>query len=130
MDHKASSESEITLDGGHSPEFLPPRAKIQRLTGKKTSLTVEPGKPLHIQELQSSQMEATFSKEIPAAERLKLIKEQEERIECLLVTLETSVKKGQSVKIGINMIINYEVPRMGTLVPEVLFFFFSNETAP
>lgn len=60
-------------------------------------------------------MESPFSKEIPAAERLKLIKEQEERIEYLLVTLETNVKKGQSVEMSINMITNYEVPHRGQL---------------
>ena len=98
----AECESKTTDDVHGSPEFLPPSAKIKRLASNETpSLDEGCSKPSVCQELLSSQAARTASKEMTAAEKLNLIREQEEKIKQMLVLLETSVKRGLSFEDGI-----------------------------
>ena len=97
MDHNTPFDCEITVDSGGSPEFLPPSAKIQKLSKEKERLAGELAKTHVYQEIQSPQVQTAFNTEKPAAERLKSIKEQEEKIEGFLVSLESNVKRGKKV---------------------------------
>lgn len=95
----AQSESEITGDIHDSPEYLPPSAKIKRLASKETQSLDGEGcsKSSVCHELLNSQAVKTASKEMTAAEKLSLIREQEEKIEQMLVSLESSVKRGGNI---------------------------------
>ena len=88
MDNKASAEceSKTTGDVHGSPEYLPPSAKIKRLASKEMPSLDE----------RSSKSPRTASKEMSAAEKLTLIREKQEKIEQMLVLLESSVNRGQS----------------------------------
>jgi len=93
----AQSESEITSDIHDSPEYLPPSAKIKRLAFKETpSLDEGCSKSSVCHELNSQAVKAA-SKEMTAAEKLSLIREQEEEIEQMLVSFESSVKRGGNI---------------------------------
>ena len=97
LDKKAPAEceSKITDDVHGSPEYLPPSAKIKRLASKDTpSLDEGCSKSSDCNELLDSQ---ATSKEMTAAEKLTLIREQEEKIEEMLVLLESSVERGQTI---------------------------------
>ena len=90
LDKKAPAECErkTTGDVDGSPEYLPPSAKIKRIASKEIP-SLEQG---------SSKSTRMASKEMSAAEKLTLIKEKQEKIEQMLVLLESSVKRGQSVQ--------------------------------
>ena len=95
MEPKASGEGKITLGSCSSPEFLPPSAKIQRLAKDKTDLEEVAAKLGVDQELKSTPLETKFNEEQSASERLKSIREKEEKIEELLMQLESNIKRGQ-----------------------------------
>ncbi|KAL9981692.1 hypothetical protein ACROYT_G010433 [Oculina patagonica] len=91
---KTFTESESTITGHGSPEYLPPSAKMQKLADKeKQSLTEGCTESRVCHELQSSQA-TTANMEKTAEEKLTLIREQEEKIGELMVLLESNVKKG------------------------------------
>lgn len=93
----AECENKTMGDVHGSPEYLPPSAKIKRLTSKETPILDEGSSRSSVyQEQLSSQAARPASKEMTAAEKLNLIREQEEKIEQMLVLLESSVKRGQS----------------------------------
>ena len=97
MNQKTFAKSQNAIKGNCSPEYLPPSAKLQKLAGnEKQSLNEGSAKlPLRVcHKLQSSQA-TTSNVEKTAAEKLALIREQEEKIEELMVLLESNVKKGQ-----------------------------------
>lgn len=85
FDHKGKE-----VGSGGSPEFLPPSAKIQKLENENKE---QEGGLLN-QERPNLPAESTSSTEKPGVARLKLIKENEEKIEKLLETLESKVKGG------------------------------------
>ena len=94
----AQSESEITGDIHDSPEYLPPSAKIKRLASKETpSFDEGCSKSSVCHELLNPQAVKTASKEMTAAEKLSLIREQEEKIEQMLVSLDSSVTRGGNI---------------------------------
>lgn len=101
MDQKTPAESErkIKEDIHGSPEYLPRSAKIQRLESKeKPSLHHgSSAKSIVYHEMQSSQTATTTNVEKTAAEKLILIREQEEKIEQMLIVLESNVKRGQKI---------------------------------
>ena len=105
MEPKASGESKITLERDGSPEFLPPSAKFQRLAKEKTDLAEEVAEKLGVaQELQSTHLETTSNALKPASERLKSIREKEEKIEELLMQLESNIKTGKKTKLFNGMV--------------------------
>jgi len=94
----AECESRTTGDVHGSPEYLPPSAKIKRLASKGTpSLDEACLKSSVCNELLNSQAAKTASNEMTAAEKLTLIREKEEKIEEMLVLLESSVERGQTI---------------------------------
>lgn len=95
MNQKAFTESESTITRHGSSEYLPPSAKMQRLADKeKQSLKEGCTESRVCHELQSSQA-TTANMEKTAADKLTLIREQEGKIEKLMVLLESNVKRGQ-----------------------------------
>ena len=98
MDKKdpTERESKITGDIHGSPEYLPPSAKIKRLASKETPSVDEGCSNSSVcHELLNSQAARTANKEITGAEKLNSIREQEEKIEQMLVLLESSVKRSR-----------------------------------
>lgn len=96
LEPKASGESKITLERDDSPEFLPTSAKVQKLTKEKTELAEEVAAKRGVdQELQSTHLETTSNAVKPASERLKSIREKEQKIEELLMQLESNIKRGK-----------------------------------
>lgn len=112
MHQKTFTESESTITGHGSPEYLPPSAKMQRLADKeKRSLTEGCTESRVCHELKSSQATCTASMEKTAAEKLTLIREQEEKIEELMVLLESNVKRGQRIH---TMSFSFQTPLRNT----------------
>jgi len=94
----AECESKTTGDVHGSPEYLPPSAKIKRLASKGTPSVDEARlKSSVCNELLNFQAAKRASKEITPAEKLTLIREQEEKIEEMLMLLESSVERGQTI---------------------------------
>lgn len=92
------TESESIITGHGSPEYLPPSAKIQRLANKEKQSTEGSAKSRVDNEVQGLQA-TTADMEKTATEKLSLIREQEEKIEELMVLLESNVKRGQKIYI-------------------------------
>lgn len=93
----AECESKTTGDVHGSPEYLPPSAKIKRLASKEMpSLDEGSSKSSVCLTELNSQAARTASKKMSAVEKLTLIREKQEKIEQMLVLLESSVKRGQS----------------------------------
>ena len=98
LDKKAPAECErkTTSDVQGSPEYLPPSAKIKRLASKEMPSLEEGSSKSSVCNTEiNSQAARTASKEMSAAEKLTLIREKQEKIEQVLVLLESSVKRGQ-----------------------------------
>lgn len=92
MNESANLDVTTTRDAPSSPEFLPPDAKVQKLAIKdKTGSAKTRG----CEELESSQASST-TKDKVAGEKLSSIKEHEDKIAELLVTLESDLARGRN----------------------------------
>ena len=90
MNESANLDATTTRDAPSSPEFLPPDAKVQKLAIKdKTGSAKTRG----CEELESSQLS---TKDKVAGEKLSSIKEHEDKIAELLVTLESDLARGRN----------------------------------
>lgn len=92
LNESANLDVTTTRDAPSSPEFLPPDAKVQKLAIKdKTGSAKTRG----CEELESSQASST-TKDKVAGEKLSSIKEHEDKIAELLVTLESDLARGRN----------------------------------
>lgn len=92
LNESANFDVTTTRDAPSSPEFLPPDAKVQKLAIKdKTGSAKTRG----CEELESSQASST-TKDKVAGEKLSSIKEHEDKIAELLVTLESDLARGRN----------------------------------
>lgn len=92
LNESANLDVTTTRDAPSSSEFLPPDAKVQKLAIKdKTGSAKTRG----CEELESSQASST-TKDKVAGEKLSSIKEHEDKIAELLVTLESDLARGRN----------------------------------
>lgn len=92
LNKSALADVPTTGDSPSSPEFLPPEAKVQKLAiNEKTGTAKTRGG----EELKSSWASST-TKDKQDGEKLLSIKEKEDKIEELLVSLQSDLARGKN----------------------------------